>query len=323
MKQFDVSVCVLTYNPDISDLFTTVISCIKQVGINFELIVSDDGSLNNYQKELEALFKNLGFADYQFICHNNNHGTVKNCFDAVKNAKGRYIKLISPGDFFCNESALKKMVSFMDDNNCCASFSDLVFYRKGEIDKQFTAFSMPQNVRPYEGEDIKRQQLNYLVLTDWASGASWITEANLLKKYLAKIFDKVIYSEDSVYRLMLADGIPLKHHSYVSMFYQYGDGISTSANSSWKEKLMKDNMEEIRTILSSSLPSKRLKKYYRFVLSHNSSMNKIMRTILFPRSVIEWLRTKTHPRYSAVINNYGFISNCLDFSEEFIKKDRE
>ena len=47
MAKADISVVVLTYNPDLNDLKKTLRSIMLQDGVDFEIVIADDGSKNN------------------------------------------------------------------------------------------------------------------------------------------------------------------------------------------------------------------------------------------------------------------------------------
>ena len=49
----DVSVILATYNSDLKRIFETLYSILIQEKITFDLVIADDGSENNYKKEIE------------------------------------------------------------------------------------------------------------------------------------------------------------------------------------------------------------------------------------------------------------------------------
>ena len=59
-----VSVLVVTYNPQYSKLINTVESILLQKNVRLEIIISDDGSQNNYFEQLEEFFKEHSFSEY-------------------------------------------------------------------------------------------------------------------------------------------------------------------------------------------------------------------------------------------------------------------
>lgn len=109
-----ISVIVLCYNPDLEKLKCTIISIIKQKDVEYELIISDDGSALDYRRELKDWISELNLSVnviYNFLL--DNVGTVKNILSAVKLANGEYIKTISPGDYFFDEYSLSVYYSHL------------------------------------------------------------------------------------------------------------------------------------------------------------------------------------------------------------------
>lgn len=313
MNQYDLSVCILTYHSNDAELMTTVSSVFGQKGITFEIIIADDGSPQNYFARLESFFYKKGFSDYKLIPHEKNQGTVKNCCDALKRAEGYYTKLISPGDYLAHENTLESIVSFMKKSRARASFSDLIYYKKEKLHEPFTDLAMPQDVEAYHHRNLKDQKLNYLVLADKVCGASWVTETEVLRTYLDQISGRVIYSEDSVYRLMVADGIPLVHQPLASVFYQLGEGISTSGSKAWQEKLYRDDTETNEILvdkLKKTGGSKKLIRYLQVEKEHNRKKTNLVKGILFPGAVIRWVRNRKNPRYTEPCENFHFIDAC-------------
>ena len=104
-----VTICVLTYNPDWIKFRSTLRSIICQRNVDFDIVVSDDGSEENYFDKAEEFLKENNFSDYRFIANKQNQGTVKNTISALQNVESKYVKLISPGDFLYNENVLSNL----------------------------------------------------------------------------------------------------------------------------------------------------------------------------------------------------------------------
>ena len=80
---------------------------LNQKEVSFEIIICDDGSIENLFLEIEILFRRYLFRNYFLIGHDSNQGAVNNIIDGAKIAKGRYIKMISPGDFLYDDATLR------------------------------------------------------------------------------------------------------------------------------------------------------------------------------------------------------------------------
>ena len=62
-----VSVCVVTYNPDKGKLMETLESIVKQKYDNLQIVLSDDGSKENFFDEAKTLLDGVEFTDYQLL----------------------------------------------------------------------------------------------------------------------------------------------------------------------------------------------------------------------------------------------------------------
>lgn len=241
MKKYDVSVLVCTYNPDKTKLLETLFSIINQKGISFQVVVSDDGSKNDFHEEMEKFMKDFCFVDYIFTKLSSNQGTVKNVINGLNYCEGEYVKALSPGDGFLYMDSLKKWHGELQLNGNDWSFGKVINYHM-EGNKIIPSHeeAWPLNTDIYNSKNEKKMMWNYLVLGDIAVGASMLTKTSVLKEYLSLIEGKVIYAEDHAYRLMVLDKrIPFFYPSNV-VYYEYGTGISTSNLDFWDERIRKD-----------------------------------------------------------------------------------
>ena len=90
MAEVDVSVCVLTYQPDYEKLFMTLVSVIRQQGCSYEIIIADDGTPDFRQDMVKAWMAVHGITDYCIVRSMENYGTVRNVWNAYTIARGRY-----------------------------------------------------------------------------------------------------------------------------------------------------------------------------------------------------------------------------------------
>lgn len=107
-------------------------SILNQKNVNFEVIVSDDGSKENYFVEVIKYFEENGFRDYSIVQHPKNVGTVKNVFNALNIANSKYVKGISPGDALVSADTIRSWVDFLDKSGRHWSFGDAPYYRRSE-----------------------------------------------------------------------------------------------------------------------------------------------------------------------------------------------
>jgi len=148
--EVDVSVCVGIYNAGIKELLLTTFSIVKQKKVSFEIIFADDGSENDYSAVIDAFFLYWPQVTYRYERSNVNRGTVNNFYSALRYARGKYVKLISPGDFFSYENALFDLVNVLKVQNMEACFSDAICYRKGVDSFTLSLLDQPKAFRVYE-----------------------------------------------------------------------------------------------------------------------------------------------------------------------------
>lgn len=114
-----VSVVIPTYNRP-KYLREAIQSAVKQTYKNIEIIVSDDGSLENPQEIVES------FQDPRIRFRRNpkNLGIAENVIHAFKEAQGKYVASLNDDDIW-NEDFLEKLVPHLEANsNLVIAFSD-------------------------------------------------------------------------------------------------------------------------------------------------------------------------------------------------------
>lgn len=267
-----VSVAVLTYNPDKEKLFKTIKSILVQKNIQVQIVVSDDGSEEAYFEDIRMMFEEENFDNYCLVRNPENQGTVKNCLAAVSVCMGEYVKIISPGDFFSSEECLSEWYTFLEKEKRDWSFCEASYYRydaKGDIEI-LENLAHPQNVGPYLGVRSvckdERCRWNYVVLKDVCLGAATLCKRDILEKYLREIDGEIIYTEDTVYRLMMFDGMKACYFAKPIIMYECGTGISTSGNDRWSKRIKSDWDKTTDMLLSRCGDSKKDRRYYRAIL---------------------------------------------------------
>lgn len=236
-----VSFCVCTYNPIWEKLKKTVDSLVCQKGVDFEIVVTDDGSDNNLFQELEEYFCEAGFKNYRLTAFESNKGTTWNVYNGLKHCNGIYVKLISPGDYIPVDEVVKDWVEFLIQSGRRWSFADVISYSliDGE-DKVISTLAHPQLTGLYKKDKDSVSRWNYVVLNDIAIGAAIISELELTLKYIELILDKIKYAEDNIYRLMMFLGDVGIYYGHNVVCYEVGTGVSTSGESKWSRRLSKD-----------------------------------------------------------------------------------
>lgn len=239
--EFDVSVVIVTYNPDEKKLFQTIWSCVNQKDINHEIIVADDGSTDFNKSLVEQWFKELDFKDYKIVRLEQNCGTVKNSINGVSVCNGKFVKSISPGDFLYDDTTLSKFYNFCTKTNKEIVFGLSLYYSSsGDWIKYLPEFHYPKDFKPYIKNDTKKIRFNFLILRDLILAPSYLIKTDVYLKYLKLIEGKAKYAEDTVYMLMMADGLEFVYFDYPIVWYEYGFGISTNGSKIWEQRIVED-----------------------------------------------------------------------------------
>ncbi len=290
----DITVIVATYNPSWNKLERTLKSVLFQDNITVEIIIADDGSRDNCFNEIKALFAKYHFEHYTLLPSETNRGTCRNFAGGVEAAAGEYVKLLSPGDYLYDETTLEKWYRYVAQNHMDMCFGNAVYYDANASDISIVATkNNPANMSVYLGRQKQAHiRENYLLLNDLALGASFLIKTERMQAYIKLIVDQVIYAEDNVIRLMIADGVSLFHFPEIIIWYEYGGGISTSSVKIWQERLTQDLLAANRVI------GERIKKNswfnirYRLCLAGNPRRARIYKFFLFPR-LFFWKFQKT------------------------------
>lgn len=240
--RYPVTILMICYHSEFEKIRQTLESIFMQKEVDYEIVLADDGSEDNHEKEITECFRQHHFDNYKLVLNQKNQGTVRNILSGLKVSEGAYIKDISPGDRLVGEWTIRKWVDFMNGHSCDWSFSDAVYYRNdGGKDRIIQDRAYPQIISPYKAGKDEACRWNYVVLRDIALGAVMMTQRDLMEKYICRIAEQgVVYAEDNIWRMMMFEGHVGSYYPETTVLYEYGSGISTSENSVWKERLMRD-----------------------------------------------------------------------------------
>lgn len=276
-----VSVCVVTYNPDKGKLMETLESIVKQKYDNLQIVLSDDGSKENFFDEAKTLLDGVEFTDYQLLPAADNQGTVKNVEKALLASNGVYIKTISPGDCLTGDTILADWVSHLVSSGRRWSFSDAIYYTRTEDNQRMVRPQMthPQIVDCYVEHDDDACRWNYIVHKDLALGAAILCERELMLSYLQQITGKVIYAEDNIFRMMMYHGIVPDYFPEEAVLYEFGFGVSTNGSMVWSQRIQAD-WEATDNIMLEEGPSEDPLQQKLFVsLQRKNQKNRLLRKL--------------------------------------------
>lgn len=241
-----VSVVVLTYNPDGEKLRQTLRGVLAQTGVALELILCDDGSA---RKDFSFLPEFLGDRlPWKLIENPENRGTVYNCYSGIEAARGEYVFLTSPGDILFDSDTLHRFYTFAKAQNAPLCFGNAVRYGVSEGKPYRTApYSIPPCPEVYKGS-LRQQKISFFG-DNLIIGACYFRSRELALRLLQPFLGLCKYMEDTpTTMLALLEGIPLAYLDSNIIFYEDGTGVSTGGNTKWKKLLHADLSAALRLL---------------------------------------------------------------------------
>lgn len=236
-----ISVIVATYNPDAGALKRTLDSIVCQKGVDWEVILTDDGSQQKDFSWLPAYFDNHRIQNYRLLENPENMGTIRNLLQGVQAAEGKYVYTTSPGDFLFDEFVLRDFYAFAEQKNCSLCFGNAVYYSAEDGAPKLTneGKSVPRNPEVYNRGRILGK-MNFF-LGDWICGVSYFHKRENWIGYLQQAAEICRYAEDaSTTTLALGNGERIWYYDRHIAWYEDGTGISTGNSSKWKDILKKE-----------------------------------------------------------------------------------
>lgn len=313
-KKYEVSVAVVTYNADNKKLKMTLNSIIAQEKVDVQIVIGDDGSKIKDFDEIRKYFEEKNFTEYKIVENPINQGTVKNLLSAVEACTGQFVKPISPGDLLYSEDTLREWIDDMKQKGTKVGFGYTANYKEsaGHIEPA-SARAFPQDTSVYAGEKNEHLLMKqYLLCEDICTGASTIVDTELMRLYLNKIVGKVKFAEDNVYRLMIFDGIKVSFLPKNVVLYEYGDGVSTSNNSIWLQRIRDDwNASSDIMLLDYDANNTFHKKFKSHIAQRdNGKFKKLLYYVANPFLMLFKIKTKIKLRKTEENISTEFYNKC-------------
>lgn len=274
MKNYDVTVLVVTYFPAWKKLKSTLLSIVCQKDVSFEIIVSDDGSEVDFFDDIERFFIEQGFSDFKLIKNIKNLGTVNNYYNALCQAQGEYTYGISPGDMLYDEYTLSDLYSFSKQNEISVCFGDAIYYnlQGDKVNVVKKRHYVPRRPWIYTDKTSLDIMKYFFFYDNFILGATFFRRTDVAIKYIGKIKDLSRYVEDNTSTaFMLADGLRVIHLDKYVVWYEYGEGISTSSDNKWGKLLdadLNNSFDELRQqypndkVINTLLQSRHYRRFY-------------------------------------------------------------
>jgi len=273
------SIILLTYNPSWDAIKATLDSALEQEYKDYEIIISDDGSKENYYNQIKEYLDGVGYKDYHFVEREENVGTVNNVLSAVEVAKGDYIRAFGQGDVFYNKKTLGRLNTFLEDNKCEYCFGlTYAFYYDEKNEKKKVDFYHPFDLKAYARKDKKRVVKNLVLYRDYPPGACMTYEREFFLKYLKKISGVLKYTEDAFQIIAGLDGCVAGFLPEYVVQYESKGGVSNSKGSF--SKLMLKDVEASYEYLNEHYGDNRYVKRQRRVAKLYKIKNLYLRTLV-------------------------------------------
>lgn len=310
----DVSVVVVTYNPNYEKLISTLKSIICQRNVKFEIIIADDGSKAFDWNRVKEWFQKQNFANYKLILNEKNQGTMKNAYSGWINAIGNYIKQLSPGDMLFNENSLCDGLKVMKEKKLELAFGIAASYSMKDDKLVIIEKQNPMNLAPYYDYNPDEIKKMYVGLRDYANGMAFISKRECLLKYGKLLIDRVTYAEDCVYVLMIADDVKVGFIDNYVIWYENGTGISTNGSNIWAKRIYADNISCFE-VISEIRPEWNSAKKAMGRLDANvfeKLLNRIYRHI-YRRGLLQTIKKteEKNNRFNKKIGNIDYLTNLI------------
>ena len=208
-----LSIILAQYYPDKTQLRHTLDSLLIQDTYDFELIIADDGSPQDYWDDTRAYLAAHGFTNVKLSKNKVNQGTVTNMLHAVELASGQWIAGISPGDYVYDASTVRWVLDMLRRDAPQVAFGKSAYYRQ-ESDGTLVQLpgETPFDRTPYDAAhyDNKAIRRNVLLYDDGISGIETMYERGIFLDALQKMNGRVRFAEDFATRLFAVQGIHIR-----------------------------------------------------------------------------------------------------------------
>ena len=307
-----VSVIVITYEPSINKLISTLASIIDQNDVSYEIIIADDGSqMINIDDIQSIVYKAVpNDVPLQFIKNKKNQGTVLNIYSACKCASGEYIKIISPGDLLYDNRVLHDFYVYAKNNPQKSFFFGRAAYYRNSATLELLADSSPSHPNIFNSDSYCVQNIAFMY-GQGPVGAAYFCKRDTYTNYIERIINHVIYTEDySTSVLYILDGGKISFYDRRIVWYEHGLGISTGNTQKWA-KLYEEDCRELYLVAKETHSNNQYLEY-RF----GDKRKRILHPII--TLMVIWIKLLSLHRTVGISNTeqqIEYLKNCLRFGE--------
>ncbi|MFL0352400.1 glycosyltransferase [Xanthomarina sp. GH4-25] len=210
-----VSIIMMTYNHEkyIEKSINSVL--MQETNFDFELIVSNDCSLDSTDKIIKKILKEHPFSKRViYNCNSKNIGMQPNFVKAFGFNKGEYISLCEGDDYWTDPLKLQKQVDFLDANldyNIC--FHSIKVFN--------------EDTQHLESDFITRNVNETTTVVDLAQGNYIHTPSVMLRNNftLPKWFSKVPIGDWVLYMIAIKDKKIKKLNDVMAVYRSHQEGV--------------------------------------------------------------------------------------------------
>lgn len=301
MSKVEVSVIILTYNPIWSKLRSTLESIMRQENVELEIVITDDGSKEDYKEEIEKFFAEKRYDKYVYNKNKNNVGIVKNYLGGLKKASGQYVYGISPGDMLYGKNTLRRLTDFCIENRLKICFGNAIYYsHECGNSKVFSGANCPNNPQFYGLNTPYRLMKIIYFGGENILGASYFRERKIAIDIFEEIAKNAIHLEDKCSTsVAIMKKIKVVHFDENVVWYENGSGISTSGNEQWRRKLDEDDLRVLNELRKRYPKDRVLDAKYIKISCKNKFKRRILLLVKHPIiSLIDMARRFSKVRYT-------------------------
>jgi GT2 family glycosyltransferase len=251
----DLSVIIVSYNTSslISLCIEKLISSFTNSKLSFEIIVVDNGSIDDSVKKLKRIREKL--ANLIVIENKKNLGYAKANNQAIKQAKGKYILFLN-SDILIDKINWQTLLNFFETKKEVGALTIRINLKNGAIDpashrgfptlwRSFCYFSSLERVLSFNsffkkifgGYHLLHLDLNKIHEVEVISGAFFLTRKDLIKKIGGFDEDFFMYGEDIDLCLRI------KQLNYKIIYYPDFEVLHLKYQSGLKSKNKKVNLK--------------------------------------------------------------------------------
>ena len=254
--QIDVSIVFVQYNPVYIKVMRSLYSLISQKGIDFEIVVVDDGSKEDYFDRIKCFFIKNGFSNYILHKNPNNLGTVKNYLSGIKLASGKFIFGNSPGDILAYDYALKDYYTFAIKHHSKCLFAEAIYYRtKNSSVEVFSTDSNPPKPQMHNWYLPKIFGKYSLFCGNCILGSVFLRQKEYAEKYILAISETAKYVEDNTSALLIVmDGERITFFNKAILWYETGSTRPKEVEE-WWEFAMKEDFNNTHELIQEKYAS--------------------------------------------------------------------